>query len=391
MPAVQSPEGLRAEFVTHFGGKAGCEPRLFRAPGRINIIGEHTDYTGGYVLPATIDLHTWVAARPRDDRLLHVRDCGSGELHCLDLDELVRGEAGQPIEYIKAVAWALQQDGLRLTGCDVAITGNIPLGGGLSSSASLELSLACALLDCAGISVERRRLALLCQRAESEFVGARCGIMDQYVISMGAPSSAMLLDCRSLEFDLVDIPPGLKFLLIHSGVSHRVSTGSYNSRQDECGEALRRLEVVIPGLESLRDLTERQLSRYGDRLDELLFRRCRHVVSENRRVLEAREALENGKLDRLGRLISRSHVSLRDDYEVSCEELDRLVDIALGCNGVLGSRMMGAGFGGCTISLVREEDVKSVAGNISEEYERFLGREPWMHVAAPSDAVKSMG
>jgi galactokinase len=273
-------------------------------------------------------------------------------------------------------------------GCDVAISGNIPLGGGLSSSASLELALSTALLDCSGIKLDRSRLALLCQRAEVEFVGAQCGIMDQYTIALAHFGHAMMLDCRSLDFDHVAIPSDLSFLVVHSGVSHRVSTGSYNFRRDECEEAVRLLGQSIPGLSCLRDVSQDQLESGRNRLGSTLYQRCRHVLTENQRVGEAVTALRNTDLQQLGSLVNESHDSLRDDFEVSCSELDKLVDIARGCEGVLGSRMMGAGFGGCTINIVEPEAAADAAARIRAEYARTTGHVPWMHVAATADAVK---
>jgi galactokinase len=391
MQQESGPALVRSEFARQFGRQAGEWPRFYQAPGRINIIGEHTDYNGGFVFPSTIDLHTWIAARPRDDRSLNVYDCGAGELHQLNLGKLEKGVKGQPAEYIKGVAWALQQDGQDLRGCDAAISGNIPLGGGLSSSASLELALSYALLDCSGIQLERRRLALLCQRAESEFAGAQCGIMDQYAIALGAKGRAMMLDCRTLDFERVEIPRELRFLIVHSGVSHQVSTGSYNSRRDECEDALSRLRAATPGLEDLSRLTMEQLEAGRSYLTDVLYRRCRHVVTENQRVREAFEALKTSDLELLGSLIHRSHASLRDDFEVSCRELDQLAAVATACEGVLGSRMMGAGFGGCTISVVESNAAEQAAAQIGNDYARLTGRQPWMHIAAPAGAVKRIG
>jgi galactokinase len=276
---------------------------------------------------------------------------------------------------------------VQLGGCNLLIGGNLPLGGGLSSSASLELVVARALLECAGLQMAREAVAQVCRRAEAEFVGMPCGIMDQYAIALGEPGCAMLLDCRQLEYEQVPLPPGACFLLTHSGVSHRLPTGGYNRRRRECEEAVSRLAEAIPGLVSLRDLDKGGLEQQHTLLGERLYRRCRHVVGENLRVLEAREALRNSDLPMLGALLCDSHASLRDDYEVSCPEVDLLVDIALAQDGVLGSRLMGGGFGGCTISLVREEDAESAAAGIGHTYGAVLGREPWMHRVGPSGPV----
>ena len=391
MQQETGPDRVRSEFVRQFGIEAGEMPRMFQAPARMNIIGEHTDYNGGLVLPATLDRHTWIAARPRTDRKLNAWDCGEAQLHRLDYAKLDPVSGGRPVEYLKGVAWALLEEGLALQGCDVAVGGDIPLGGGLSSSASLELALALALLNCSGLSIDRPRLALLCQRAESEFVGAQCGIMDQYTIALGQAGSAMMLDCRSLEYERVGIPAGMGFLVVHSGVSHRVSAGPYASRRDECREAVRRLAASAAGIESLRDLQSDVLQANRALLGDTLFRRCRHVMTENRRVLRARKALLNKQPRELGGLLNESHLSLRDDYEVSCPELDVLVDIAGRCEGVRGSRMMGAGFGGCTISLVEADAAKAAAARIAHEYGCVTGTSPWMHLATPAEAAGPFG
>jgi galactokinase len=390
MEPLSGAELVRSEFDRNFGKRPGDWPRLYQAPGRINIIGEHTDYNGGFVLPSSIDLHTWVASSPRNDRMIRVFDCHAQTLHSLDLDDLEQGTRGEPVEYFKAVAWVLQDAGMDLTGADMVVAGNIPIGGGLSSSASLELTLALALLDGAGLDMDREALALLCQRAESEFVGAQCGIMDQFSVALAARGRAMLLDCQSREIQLVDIPAELCFLIVHSGVHHRVSTGSYNSRREECERAVRKLSGAVPGLHLLRQLGPEQLEVHKNLLDETLYRRARHVVTENQRVLDAVDALQKYHLARLGSLVSQSHRSLRDDYEVSCAELDQLVEIALACEGVYGSRMMGAGFGGCTISLLEPDAVEEAARRIEHEYAPLLGRKPWIHVARPSDSLKRL-
>jgi galactokinase len=373
-----SPIGqeVLSEFTRLFGG----QPRMFRAPGRINIIGEHLDYNGGAVVPTTVDLFTWAAASPRDDRLLDVLLWNHGSRHRLDLDALRPDGSGEVTEYLKGVAWALQEDGIEAAGCNLVIGGDIPLGGGLSSSASLEVVLARALAERAGASPDGRRLARLCHRAEAEFVGVRCGIMDQYAVALGRGGQAMVLDCARATFEFCPLPAAAAFLVTHSGVSHRLPAGSYNTRREECSGALALLREACPGLGHLAELTPDQLESNRLRLGETLFRRCRHVVSENGRVGQARRALLEDDVERLGALMDASHRSLRDDYEVSCAEVDALVDIARACDGVLGSRIMGGGFGGCALSLVRPEAMQDAVRHITREYGALLGREPWMHV-----------
>jgi galactokinase len=378
MEKLTGPEFLLREFSRDFEGK----PSLHRAPGRFNVIGEHTDYNGGWVLPATLDLFTWVAAAPREGSTIRLRLCDEGSRYAFECERIERGEPGQAEEYVKGVAWALREEGVKLGACDLAISGNIPIGGGLSSSASLEIAVADALTTCSGVDLERGRMARICQRAEAEFVGVQCGIMDQYVIALGNSLQAMKLDCRTLDYDLVDLPGQSRFLVVHSGVRRSLQAGDYNSRRQECAEAVKRLQSVFPGLEQLRDLTMDQLLEHAGLLSEPLFRRCRHVLSENQRVHEAALALAGGDTPWLGELLSQSHRSLRDDYEVSCRELDRLVDISGACDGVLGSRLMGAGFGGCTINLVEADKVEQVARTIERRYGRELGRTPWMHIVS---------
>ena len=383
-PAI--PESVRSEYLRLFEGS----PLFYRAPGRINIIGEHTDYNQGWVLPAALDLYSYAAIAPRGDRILRVHACNYGETEHVDLDRIERGEGGNWLEYVKGVAWSLARDGVRLRGADIVLSGEIPLGSGLSSSASVEVLLARALLGCAGLPMGVKELARACQQAESEFVGVQCGIMDQYVIACSSYQQAMKLDCRSLIHENVQLPQDAVFLLVHSGVKRRLTQGSYNSRRDECEEAVKQLSSALPGLQSLRDLKVEQLASHKDRLSDLLYRRCRHVVSENTRVHKVYKALKNCDSQRVGQHLTQSHISLRDDFEVSCKELDDLVNISLDCDGVLGSRMMGAGFGGCTISLVESEKLDTVMNTIGKRYGRISGGDPWMHAVGPAMAAGSV-
>ena len=376
-------DSVRASFQGLFGEVS----RMYRAPGRINLIGEHTDYNDGFVLPSTVDLYTWAAVSERADRLLRIHLCHEDETYDIDLDRIERGEPGQAVEYLKGVAWALMEAGYALAGRNIVIDGNIPIGGGLSSSASLELLLCFALTGSDHDDESLVRLSRASQRAESEFAGCACGIMDQFAVALGQKGFAMRLDCRSLDYDLHPLPADAAFLVVHSGVAHQLPAGEYNSRRDECTKAVKRLSKNLPELCSLRDLDMSRLEQNRGLLDDLLFRRCRHVLTENARVGQAVAAMDRGDMLELGDLISQSHDSLRDDYEVSCEALDRLVEIALGTKGVLGSRMMGGGFGGCTISLVEHGRIATAARSIAEHYGAVLGRTPWMHVVQPTGPV----
>lgn len=386
VPAPTTAQSTLAEFVERFRS----QPRMYRAPGRVNIIGEHTDYNDGFVLPTTIALYTWLAIAPRPDRNLHVYSCKFDGVEVIDLDQIEKGGNGQWCEYVKGVAFILESEGFTLNGADIVIDGEIPLGSGLSSSASLETVLALALLDCADLEIDRSRLAQFCQRAEADFVGVHCGIMDQYVIACCTNGHAMMLDCRSLDYQLIAVTDEALLMIVDSGVHHQLPDGEYNSRRGECEEAVSTLVNEIPKLESLRDLSLTQLEDRRDLLGDRLYRRCRHVLTENHRVSDAHAALLSNDVDRLGQLINASHASLRDDYEVSCSEVDVLVEIANSCPGVYGTRMLGAGFGGCALSLVAPAYLDPIVDKISSEYGKFLGRQPWIHVAAPSGAVQAV-
>jgi galactokinase len=374
---------IHDEFVRRFDRP----PKLFSAPGRVNIIGGHTDYNEGFVLPTTTGLYTWIAIAPRDDRTLRVFSCRFDSLEEIELDQIKRLENGQWCEYVKGVASVLEAAGYSLRGADLVIDGEIPLGGGLSSSASLEVALAFALLDCAGLAIDRGELAQLCQRAETDFVGARCGIMDQYVISRCARDRAMMLDCRSLEFQSVAMPADARLLVVDTGVHHELPAGEYNSRREECEEAVALLAVEIPQLASLRDLDVAHLEDKRKLLDDRQYRRCRHVVSEIQRVVDAYAALQGGDVVRLGELITASHASLRDDYEVSCAESDALVEIMNACSGVYGARMVGGGFGGCTLCLADAAQLDQVIDTVQSQYAEILGRPPWIHAVTASEPV----
>ena len=387
MTIESGAEYVLAEFAARFGGS----PRLYRAPGRINIIGEHTDYNGGFVLPATVDLFCWAAIAPRDDRLLRVHLCQYDHTYTVDLSEIKQCNDGSSFEYIKAVAWSLTQEGIHAGGSDMVIHGNIPLGGGLSSSAALEMLLAYGWLDSVEIKMDRGMLAHIAQRAESEFVGVQCGIMDQYTIALAQPDHAMKLNCRTLEHKHIAIPTEFRFLIIHSGVRRQLPEGDYNSRTHECAQAVAILQKSCPEIEYLSDLSAEQIESGREKLGEVLYRRCRHVLTENQRVHDASIALLNGDRELLGQYLTESHHSLRDDFEVSCAQLDHLVEVTSDCPWVAGSRMMGAGFGGCTISLVEANRIDEVKEFINDTYGAETGREPWMHVVGSASAVKRIG
>lgn len=341
--------------------------RVFRAPGRVNLIGEHTDYNQGFVMPAAIDRFTRVTASPRQDRVLKLHSVGFDETVEIALDGAAR--QGHWSDYVVGVAVALGVPG----GAELRLEGNVPLGAGLSSSASVEVASALALSALNGMSLSPPEMALVCQRAENEFVGMRCGIMDQFICCCGQEGSALLLDCRSLDYRPVPLPAGVRVVIANTMVKHSLASSEYNLRRSECEEAAARL-----GVGSLRD------AGTVDGLTGVWLKRARHVVSENARVLEAARALEAGDLVEFGRLMEESHRSLRDDYEVSCSELDRMVALCSQQPGVYGARMTGGGFGGCVVSLVREESVDGFVAAVARGYEQAVGVVPEIYACLPS-------
>ena len=374
-------------LIEKFRALFGREPELYRAPGRVNLIGEHTDYNDGFVLPMNTSLFTWVAIRSRPDRLVRIHSVLFNESCDFDLEGITPG--GQPawLEYARGVASVLQAEGFELGGADILIDGEIPLGGGLSSSASLETALAVAMLGCAGLKADPMHLALMCQRAEHEFAGVPCGIMDQAVISSCPQYHAIKLDCRSLDYQAISLPDELCMLVVDSGVKHKLSDGGYRQRRQQCESALAVLARHDPSIKGLRDATAEQVERLRGEMGDLPYRRARHVVSENERVHQAEKAIATGDLLALGAILDASHASLRDDFMVSCAETDFLAQSASECPGVYGARMVGGGFGGCTITLLDREVLEQTLGHIIHAYTKFSGQAPWHHLvrsAAPA-------
>jgi len=376
------------ELRSKFRGLYGQDSAVYRAPGRVNLIGEHTDYNEGFVLPAAIDLFTWVAIAKRDDRRIRLQSENVGQSTELNLDTPPRAPSREWTTYVFGVAAVLEQQGHRLQGANLLIRGEVPIGAGVSSSAALEVAAGFALLVVSGITIDGKGLALACQRAENEFVGTQCGIMDQLASACCVKDRALLLDCRSLEFRNIPLPTGIRLVICNTMVKRELAASAYNTRRAECNEGVRLLASRYPGIRALRDVTMQQLQSSKENLPEVIYRRCRHVISENERVLEAAKALEENKLAELGKLMAESHRSLRDDYEVSCLELDSLVDIANQAPGVHGARMTGAGFGGCTINLVDSGAVAEFQRHVSTEYERRIGIKPDIYVCNAADGVR---
>jgi galactokinase len=360
----------------------GSQPQIYRAPGRVNLIGEHTDYNLGFVMPAAIDFSTWIASAPRRDRKLRVRSENFSETAELDLDQPATHGTGHWSDYPFGVAVKLEQTGHRLGGANLLVRGEVPMGSGLSSSAAIEVATGLALLENSEAKIDRLGLAKLCQRAENEFVGVRCGLMDQFISCFGEAGHALMLDCRLLEAQQLALPDDVKLVVCNTMVKHELAASEYNARRSECEEGVSLLARKILKLRSLRDLTMDDLERFGSEFPEVVYRRCRHVVSENHRVLEAAAALRGGDLPGFGKLMAESHQSLRDDYEVSCKELNLMVDLANEAEGLYGARMTGGGFGGCTINLVALDRVDQFRQSVARGYAKATGREPEIYVCS---------
>ena len=379
------------ELSTTFQSLRGSEPRIYRAPGRVNLIGEHTDYNEGFVMPAAINFSTWVTVTPRDDRVIAVSSENFQETFKFDLDDTTARERGHWSDYVRGVALTLEQAGYRLKGAQLQIRGEVPIGAGLSSSASIEVATGYALLQHSRFAIERIELAKLCQRAEQNFVGMRCGIMDQFVACHGQEGRALLLDCRSLEYELLPLPEDVRLVICNTMVKHQLAGSEYNQRRSECEEGVHHLARALPDVRALRDVSLSDLESHGRELPEAVYRRCRHVISENTRVLQAKTALENRDLSEFGQLMNESHRSLRDDYEVSCAELDLMVELAREADGVYGARMTGGGFGGCTINLVKAESCADFNDSVAREYERSTGVAPEIYVCRAAPGVSEVG
>ena len=393
-PSSSLDRARLARLVAEHHARYGAEPALVaRAPGRINLIGEHTDYNDGFVFPAAIDRDVLLVATPRGDRRLRLHSLNQAPPADLDLAGLRPATAAHAwYDYPAGVAWALQEAGQALRGLDATLDGTVPLGGGLSSSAALEVATALALLAASEADVPPRDLALLCRRAENEYVGANTGIMDQFISLFGRADHALFLDCRSLETELVRLEaPDLLFAVCDSGVRHGHAGGEYNRRRRECAAAVEILAGALPGLDSLRDVTPEQLegarSLFAGAEDEVFYRRAHHVVTENARVPATVAAIAAHDWTRVGELIDASHASLRDDYEVSVPEIDALVAIAHRVAGVLGARLMGGGFGGSTLTRLRREALSDFAARVEAEYPAVSGHPATVHAVTIVDGA----
>jgi galactokinase len=386
----RADRALARSFARRFAG----EPQgLAKAPGRVNLIGEHTDYNEGFVLPVAIDRTVIAAFAARSDRQVRVYSLEFDQEDVFFLDDIERLEGDVWSNYVRGVAAVLQEAGYRLTGVDMAIQGDVPIGAGLASSAALEVTVLGAFQHAAALAIAPQDQALLAQRAENEFVGVSCGVMDQMAAVMGRREHALLIDCRSLETKAVPLnlaAQGLKIVVAHTGVRRALSDSAYNQRRQECSRAAQVLAQVIGArpVSALRDVTSKDLDAHEGSLPDPLARRARHVVGENERVLKSVDALRRGDLITLGQLLYASHQSLAGDYEVSSPELDLMVELACRLEGVVGARMTGAGFGGCTVNLVRQEAIDSFRGQVIETYRSRTSLLAEMYVCEAVDGLR---
>jgi len=381
-PSDELREAFRQLFET--------SSRIFRAPGRVNLIGEHTDYNDGFVMPAAIEKNVWAAISPRDDHQLIIRSTNFADTVQIDLEKADARARRHWSDYVCGVAIFLTRAGHRLRGANLLIRGDVPIGAGLSSSAAVEVATALALLGNSGLTVDGAEVAKLCRRAENEFVGARVGIMDQFISCLARSGHALCLDCRSLEQRWLKLPPDTSLVICNTMVAHQLAGNEYNKRREQCEEGVRRLSQLLPGIHALRDVTAAQLRQHAADLPATILKRCRHVVLENARVGDAALALGRNDLVDFGRLMRESHQSLRDDYEVSCAELDLMVELAAQQEGVYGSRMTGGGFGGCTISLVNSAAVPEFIRSISISYAEKTGLEPQIWTSSPAGGAEEI-
>lgn len=386
-------EKLMETFQNLFG--ADGDIRTYFAPGRVNLIGEHTDYNGGHVFPCALTLGTYAVARKRDDRVLRFYSENFASLGVIEtsLDDLVPDEKADWTNYPKGVMWTFEKRGYKLPqGLDIAIYGDIPNGSGLSSSASLEVLTGIVLKDMFGFDeITMPEIAQIGQYSENNFNGCNCGIMDQFASAMGKKDNAIFLDTNTLEYEYAPVVlPDAKIVITNSKVKHSLVDSAYNDRRNECETALKELQTVVD-IKGLGDLSEEEFEKYKDAIkDPVRQKRAHHAVYENQRTIQAVAALNAGDVEKFGKLMNASHVSLRDDYEVSCEEIDVLVDLAWETEGVIGSRITGGGFGGCTVSIVKNDAVDHFIDKLGKAYKEKTGHEAEFYVVEIGDGAKEI-
>jgi galactokinase len=377
---------LKEKFQSLFNS----EPLLVRSPGRVNIIGEHTDYNEGFVLPAAIDKAIYLAIGKREDQVISLYAQDYQQSHEVDLSAVTPTDKHWP-NYILGIADQLQKKGYSISGFNLVIDGDVPLGAGLSSSAAVECATVYALNDLFELGIEKIEMVKMAQLAEQTFAKVMVGIMDQFASMFGKKGHAIKLDCRSLEYEYVPLVlKGIKILLLNTNVKHSLASSEYNTRRAQCEEGVALVKEKHPEVNSLRDVTMEMLQTLVAPKDEIIFKRCKYVVEENIRLLEGCEDLKKGHIDALGKKMFLTHEGLSKEYEVSCKELDFLVDHVKNNPAVLGARMMGGGFGGCTINLVKEEAIDELVKKISKDYQQAMNLELSAYIAGIEDGSSVM-
>lgn len=369
----------------------GESPRVFAAPGRVNLIGEHTDYADGFVMPAAIDFATLAAITPRTDRNIVVRSENYDEQVIHPVDNLPSRASHHWSDYPFGVLAVLREEGIQIPAFSLTLNGDVPVGAGLSSSAAVEVATMIAVLSMTQARIPLRRVAQLCQRAENSYVGASTGIMDQFIACRGAKDHALLLDCRTLDFRLAPISSNLSLVISNTMVKHSHAGGEYNTRRSEVEEGTRILRSHRPEILKLRDATMEDLDKWGNVMPPGVLKRTRHVITENARTLAAAAALESGDLKALGRLMYEAHSSYRDDFEGSCPEADILVELASKEHGCVGARLTGGGFGGCTVNLVWASNARQFADNLRLGYKKATGIDPDVYLCHASAGAGEVG
>jgi len=377
---------LKEKILSEFAKLYSHQPRVFKAPGRVNLIGEHTDYNEGFVFPMAIDRFTYVAISKRDDRIFNIFSDSYKENVTINLD------TAKPMkhwsDYVVGVASTILDMGFQISGADIFIYSDVPLGAGLSSSAAIEVSTAYALMTVNGLEIDTLNLAKICQKAENNFVGMKCGIMDQFVSIHGKENCALFLDCRSLNYELVPLDSTKADIIVcNTMVKHELGSTEYNKRRKECELGVKVMKDKFSEVNSLRDANMRYLNSVKNSIDDVIYKRCKHVITENERTMLSVSALKNNDYKLFGDLLKGSHYSLRDDYEVSCSELDEMVRIAESMDFVYGSRLTGGGFGGCTVNLIQHGKQDEFSEIIKREYHNIMGIYPDVYYFKPSDGV----
>ena len=361
--------------------------RRFSAPGRVNLIGEHTDYTGGLVLPMAIEFETVAEITPLPDRAVSFTSSSFDGKATYSLEAFPERGRRDWSDYPAGVVKMLRGAGIEVNGFALHLSGNVPLGSGLSSSASIEVATAVAVLMESGAMLPAKTIALLCQRAENEFVGGACGIMDQFVITSGQKGHALMLDTRSLAYDLLPLPESIRVVICNSMVKHEVAHGEYGDRRGEVEEGQAAIRRARPGIAMLRDATLEDLEATKPTMSEASFRRVRHIITENARVLRAQQALSRGDLEEFGQLMYAAHVSFRDDFQASCPEIDGLVALASKLPGCFGARITGGGFGGCTVNVVAREQAETFKEELMAGYKQQFGIQAECYISAAADGA----